>query len=166
MTQIKEPEVLASVLDNARQLTNFYLQNANDVDKERRFQINDFQTCNIYWILAHLTWAQDFLILRGVGNKGSGIGWLDDFGIGSEFPDKPKFAPYKEIVDNFNQIHQQSITLVKTIPVETLNEANNVGIKFSAGDSKRIIINHCIRHEGIHCGHLGWLLRMHGKKII
>ena len=163
---MKEPEILAQVLDNTRYLTKMYLFREKDIDKEKRFQINNFTTCSIHWIIAHLAWAENYLILKSVGKTGSGKGWFEHFEIGTEYPDKLNFPPFEETLETFNDIHEQSIKLLQELNEEELDKPNHTRLKFGTDDSKRIIINHCIRHEGVHCGHLGWLLRMNGKKFI
>ncbi|MCZ2356456.1 MAG: DinB family protein [Bacteroidia bacterium] len=165
MTANIESKTLANTLNNARQLTQFYLHHTKDVDVEKQFSIDNFTTNNIH-LVCHLAWAENFLILNGVGGKGIKKEWLQNFQIGSDYPDASKFPAYSESLETFDEIHKQSLELLNNLPDKELDNKNNVGLQFSIGDSKRIIINHCIRHEGVHCGHLGWLLRMHGKKII
>lgn len=161
-----ESKILANTLNSARQLTHFYLQHAKDIDADKRFTIADFTTHNISWLIAHLTWSENFLILKGVGNHGIDKEWFNYFHIGSEHPGKEKFPPFDETLSAFNNVHLLSIELLNNLPDNVLDEKNNVGLEFNNGDTKRILINHCIRHEGLHCGQLAWLLRMHGKKVI
>jgi hypothetical protein len=161
-----ESQILASVLDNSRSLTLFYLHHAEGLDKSKTFTLGDFRSNSIHWIVAHLAWAENHLILHGVGNQELNVTWFDLFKLGAPPPDLSQFPSYEETFQTLNLVHQKALELLKTTPDETLNSANHVGIKFGAGDSKRIIIQHAIRHEGAHAGHLGWLLRMHGLKII
>lgn len=166
MTARPEAQILAETLNSARQLTLFYLKNTDGLDKDKSFAIGEFNTNSIHWMVAHLAWAEDFLVLRGVGNRGLGLEWFEHFKLGSEYPDTSKFPSYEEAFDTLNRVHTQAMELLKTMDDGALEEPNHVGVKFGAGDSKRAIIHHCIRHEGIHCGHIGWLLRMHGRKVI
>lgn len=161
-----ESKILAGTLHNARQLTQFYLKHTQDVDVKQRFTLGDFTTNNIHWIVAHLAWAEDYLVLKGVGDLDSRVEWLRHFRIGSGYPDSSLFPAYEETLETFHDLHRQTITLLENLPDTALDEKNHVGLKFGSGDTKRSIINHSIRHEGMHCGHLGWLLRMHGKKVI
>jgi hypothetical protein len=166
MKELSEAKVLAELLDNARQLTLFYLEHSKDLDKAKSFLIGDYRTNSILWITAHLAWAEDYLILQGVGNKGLGKAWFKDFSIGSTPRENTESPSYEEIYQTFGKLHKSSLKILLNLSDEALDETNHVGLKFKAGDSKRIIVRHCIRHESAHCGKLGMLLRMHGKKII
>ncbi|RJP78381.1 MAG: DinB family protein [Candidatus Zixiibacteriota bacterium] len=166
MAETSPSQVLATVLDNTRALTLFYLHHAEDVDRARNFTVGGFKTNSIEWIVAHLAWAEDFLILRGVGNQGLDVPWFERFALGAEQADASAYPPFAEAVEILHRVHQRSLELLKTLPEAVLDHANHVGLEFGAGNSNRIVIQHCIRHEGAHAGHLGWLLRMHGKKVI
>ncbi|MCX6639040.1 MAG: DinB family protein [bacterium] len=161
-----EPQILAAVLDSSRQLTHFYLDELKDVDKSRTFKIGDFQTNNVHWIVAHLAWSEDTLILRGVGNDGIAVPWFELFRLGVPSPPLNEYPPFNETFDVLKQVHQATISLLNSLPTEALDQPNNFGRKIMGQDSKRILIHHCIRHEGVHCGHLGWLARLHGLKVI
>ena len=157
---------LAGALNSARQLTRFYLNQAKDLDVEQRFTVGEFTTNSIHWLIAHLGWAEDFLILKGVGNAGIEKPWFKHFELGSDYPAAADFPPYSEAIETFHEVHKSAMELLNDLPDSKLNEKNHIGVAFGAVDTKEAIINHCIRHESTHCGHLGWLLRMQGKKVI
>lgn len=166
MPTLSEPQILASVLDNTRALTLFYLHQVEEVDKSRCFTVGDFQTNSIHWIIAHLAWAEDALILRGVGHEGIAVPWFELFRLGAPCPPLNDYPPFCETLDVLKQVHQATLSFLNTLPAEALDQQNDFGRKIMGQDSKRILIHHCIRHEGCHAGHLGWLVRMHGKKVI
>ncbi|QQS30022.1 MAG: DinB family protein [Sphingobacteriales bacterium] len=162
-----ESAILADVLNSTRILTNYYLHKAQGLDFSKRFEVNGFTTNSIHWIVAHLAWAEYFLVLKAVGNHDSDVPeWFDLFSIGAPFPALEEMPSYEEAFQAFKDMHLQSLELIKSVQPEELDQPNHLGIKFGGSDSKRMIIHHCIRHEGTHTGHLGWLLRMHGNKVV
>lgn len=166
MKNASQGKLLASVLDDSRKLTLFYLKHAENLDKEKRFEIDGFRTCNIHWIIAHLSWAEDYLILRGLGNTNGCYDWLDRFGIGQDFPDNTSFPEFQYTLDCFNEVHKKSLCKLQEIADYTLDEPNSMGLRFGADNTKRKLVHHAIRHESVHCGHLGWLIRMLGSRVI
>lgn len=161
-----EGTILANVLDSTRQLTRFYLSKTADLDVSKRFEATGFTTNSIHWIVAHLAWAENFLILQAIGNTNSELPWFEKFGLGTAHPDRADMPPYEEALQSFNTIHQQCLEVIKPLNTAELDTPNHLGLKFGNNDSMRMIIQHAIRHEGTHAGHLGWLLRMHGKRIV
>jgi hypothetical protein len=158
--------LLADTLNSTRQLTMYYLNQLKDVDVKKRFEINGFKTNSVHWIVSHLAWSEDFLILLAVGNKSTNMSWFEKFKIGSPYPDEKDFPTLEESLLAFGKIHEESIELLRTMPENAIHEPNHVGLKFANQDTKKVIIQHCIRHEGTHCGHLGWLVKMHGGKTV
>jgi len=161
-----EPITLANMLDFTRQMTLFYLKQAGNVDKAKTFTIGDYTTNSIQWIIAHLAWAETYLILRGVGNHDYHKSWFELFAMGKPSPAANKFPAYKEVFSTFNQVHKTAIAIIRDLPDAALDEINHIDLKLAAGQAKRIVIMHCIRHENAHTGQIGILLRMHGKKVI
>ncbi len=161
-----EANTLADMLESSRQLSRYYLSFTAELDLDRRFMVHDFHTNSIHWIVAHMAWAQDFLILKGVGNKSMDLPWFEAFRIGKESPETEHYPPYAETLDAFNNVHTASIELIRTLTSEQLDMANHSELSFGPDNTKRAVIRHAIRHESMHCGHLSWLLRMHGRKVI
>jgi hypothetical protein len=161
-----EPQILAAMLDSTRQLTKFYLEELSDVDKLKSFSFGDFLTNNIQWIVAHITWAEDSLILRGIGNQGISVPWFELFRLGAPKPGLSEVPSYEDSLEKLDLVHQTSMTFLNSLSDATLDQPNHFGRKIMGEDSKRVLLRHCIRHEGVHCGQLSWLARMHGKQII
>ena len=162
-----EGAILADVLNSTRNLTNYYLHKSQGLDFSQRFEVNGFTTNSIHWIVAHLAWAEHYLILQAVGNSDAEVpAWLNLFGIGSTYPALEDMPPYEETLQVYNGIHLQCLELIKNLSADDLNAPNHSGIRFGSNDTKRMVIQHSIRHEGTHTGHLGWLLRMHGRKAV
>lgn len=161
-----EGAILAAAMDSARQLTRYYLHKSKDLDVSMRFEVNGFTTNSIHWVVAHLAWAQDFLILQSINNAGNNLPWFEKVSIGQPYPALAHLPPYEEALQAFNTIHEQCLELIRPLTADALNTTNLLGIKFGSDASMRMMIHHCIRHEGTHTGHLGWLLRMHGGRAV
>jgi uncharacterized damage-inducible protein DinB len=153
---------LAKTLHSARQMTKFYLSKTAGLDLQKRFDINGFETNSIHWIVAHLCWAEDALILQAVGNQTVKQDWFDKFSFGSTPPGKEVYPNYEEALKTLDDVHKRSLNMINGLTEAQLQETNHLGWEFGGSKTKETIIAHSIRHEGMHSGHLGWLLRMHG----
>jgi hypothetical protein len=47
-----------------------------------------------------------------------------------------------------------------------LDKDNPAGFGFGGDNSYRMMIQHAIRHEAIHAGHLSWLCKLHGIQTV
>lgn len=160
-------KVLAQTMDEARNLTRFYSRKLKGEDMDRVFEVNGFTTNSPYWILAHLCWAENMLLLQCMGHKGLDIPWLNDFKIGSSKGEKPANAPdLKEVLTALKDIHVAALELLSSMTDEELDEDNKLGVSFGENRSKRFIAMHAIRHEGTHLGQLSLIAKMYGKQTV
>ncbi|HAP01590.1 MAG TPA: hypothetical protein DCQ93_06670 [Bacteroidetes bacterium] len=164
LSNFSEAQSLADVFISSRNLTKYYLHKVKDADKKKRFSIGEWNTNSIHWIVSHLAWAENYLILDAVIGRKETVPWFQYFEIGSPYPEESKFPSYEEAVNTLDWIHEKSIAEIRNLSNQQLDEKNFAGIDFRDGDSKRKIIHHAIRHEGTHCGHLSWLAKLHGLK--
>jgi len=162
-----EAEILADTYENVRILTKWYLSKMKDVDMQKVFEVDGKKFNSAYWITAHLTWSEQFLLLLALGGKPLDIPWLDQFRIGAKFPDdKNGLPPIKQILDAWKEIHVAAMAHVRSLPDEVLNKDNPSGFGFGDDKSYRMMIHHAIRHESIHAGHLSWLCKLYGIKTV
>lgn len=160
-------KVLAQTMDEARNLTRFYSRKLKGEDMDRVFEVNGFTTNSPYWILAHLCWAENMLLLQCMGHKGLDIPWLNDFKIGSSKGEKPANAPdLKEVLTALKDIHAAALEQLSSMTDEELDEDNVLGVSFGENRSKRFIAMHAIRHEGTHLGQLSLIAKMYGKQTV
>lgn len=159
-----ESQVLAEVMGNTRNLTRFYLSKLKGKDEFHQFEIDGKKLNSIYWLVAHLTWAENMLILGALGGPALNLGWTKHFGIGSTMPDKEELPPFKEVLDAFKQVHETTMTFLSTVPNEELDKENPFGMGFGGDNSKRMMVHHCIRHEAQHIGHLSTLCKLFGEE--
>ena len=143
-----------------------YLNILKDTDPHRVFEIEDHKLNNMFWIIAHLSVTENFLLLRCTGGEVVKIPWARQFGLGSVPIPASECPPLDEVKNMFAEVHAKAIKHVATLDEAKLDEVNPVGFEFDNEKSVRAMIVHAIRHEGTHAGHLGWLCKLNGIKTI
>ncbi len=161
---MNQATLLADTLDFTRNLNKWYLSLLKETDMKQRFEVNGIQLNSAIWIVAHLTWAENFLVLQSTGGEADTTEWLTHFQLGSSYridmlPDT------KEVIQTMKRIHEKSLFHIQSLTDAQLDEPTLTGVSFGA-DTKRRVIQHAIRHEGTHSGHLGWLCKLQGIKAI
>ena len=144
-------QVYAEAFESIRNITKLYLSNVEDNFLRTRYEINGAKLNSAYWINAHLVWAEHYLIVRAVGNKNMDIPWLEQFGVGT-------------IADKATQ--ELDINILKSLPDEELGKPNHINASFDNEKTKDAVIKHCIRHEPMHAGHISWILKISGVKMV
>ena len=135
-----------------------------EVDMTKSFEYDGKEFNSAYWIVAHIAWAENMLLLRGTGGKRVRLPWLKSFEIGSKYEHTSEMPPIKEIIEGMKLIHETAKTHLKTLSVDDLDKPNTLDFEFMGDKTIRMIIQHAARHEASHAGHLGWLCKMHGVK--
>ncbi|MBK6836171.1 MAG: DinB family protein [Bacteroidetes bacterium] len=161
-----ESEYLAGLVNNNRVLAYFYLESMNKSNWYQRFTVNGQEINSVAWNLAHMAWAQNYLILVATGNNSVNIKWFDLFKIGSPPAPLELYPNQQDIMTAFESIHQLALHQINQMKEEEFDEPNLINLKFKNGSSKRLAIHHHLRHEGSHIGHLALLAKMHGVKTI
>ena len=160
-------KVLATMMDEQRNLTRFYLSKLKDEDMYREFEVNGYTTNSPYWILAHLCWAENILTIQSLGGKGVDTPWLNDFKIHSPKGEKPASQPsLEEVLTAFKQIHVAALETISSLTDSELDQENSLGLAFGDNKSKRFMAMHAVRHEGTHCGQLSLIAKMYGKATV
>ena len=162
-----QAQLLADTFDKTRQLSKFYLSKLKEVNAEETIVLNGYETNSIYWIAAHLIWAEDYLAIIETGGKSIAAEWVKKFAINTdgELPDnRPDF---KTVLDEMKRVHEAAMNHINTLSDEQLDEQNTTGFHFGDGNAtKRMMLQHCIRHEGTHLGQLSLLAKIYGKQTI
>jgi hypothetical protein len=163
-----EAKVLAETMHDVRRLTIFYFKQLENVDVFQRFPIGDSGAYfnSAYWIMAHLAVTENFLLLHSIGGERLPIPWARLFGIGSS-GDNPENGPgLDEILKVQKEVHKTAIDFISSLSDGDLMLPSVNGFAFGSEDTRAAVIRHAIRHEGVHTGHLSWLCRLHGIKVI
>ena len=161
-----ETQTLVETLNLTRDLTRYYLSKLKGQDIHKVFEVEGKQLNSILWLIAHITVSQNWLLLVCTGGNRVKIPWARQFGMGSEIPKAEDCPPFEEVLSYFKQVHEESMNFISTLSDEQLGEPTTNGINFGGEDSKRAIIKHAIRHEGVHAGHLSWLCKLFDVKTI
>ena len=164
--QVTTGKVLSDTFATARQLTRYYLSKLREVDPHVRHSFNGIELNSTYWLVAHLIWAEDYLLLRALGHPGTGIEWLDQFKVGSDPKAVTLDVPFKELLDLQKEVHQTTLAHLASMTEEQFAEENSLGIRFGEETGKRYLAMHGIRHEATHTGHLGIIAKVEGGKTI
>ena len=119
----------------------------------------------VIWEIGHLANSENFLGTYLTGGKGLKFDWAPLFGIGVTPPSKENYPAYTEIWSTFNEVHKNTINHISSLTDEQL-DALLLGWSLLWLPDVRGAIQHCLRHEGTHIGHLGWLANMHAIKTV
>ena len=161
-----EAAVLADTLQKTRDLTRWYFSLLKNADPYHQPEINGVKLNSIAWLGAHLVWAEDFLVLRGTGGEGTGIEWLEHYKLGSDGSLHTAQPDMKEILDALKLVHEKATAHLLSLTDEEINQENPYGISFSGTSTKKMLVQHCIRHEAMHTGHLSWLCKLNSVKAV
>ena len=159
-------QTLIKTYEMARNLSKFYMSKLDGIDVKKIYEINGVRLNTAYWLAAHLTWTEHFLLIEGVGGNSMGIEWLNDFAFGSD-PDSVKNEPsYEEILTRREEVHKKAMEILNSLSDDQLEEENNIGANFSGSTTKGTVIMHAIRHEPMHIGQISWILKLNGVKMV
>lgn len=159
-----QTNLLADIIESTRDLVTFYTRNVPRENWHRHFEMENKKFNSIAWQMAHLAWAQNFLILKTTGGPVIEKDWFEDFAMGK--PSATILPILEEIEETLHEVHTRSVNHVRQMKDEELSEPNAVGMKLKMGSTKKAVIMHHIRHEGTHIGQLAWLAKMHDVKTI
>lgn len=159
-----EAQILAEVLIKTRELTRWYLLKLKDVDVYKSFMVEGKKFNPVIWEIGHMANSENFLLLYLTHGKGLRFEWAKLFGIGVTPPKKENYPPYDELWKAFQDVHEYAINHISSLTEEELDAPSR--IEFAGVTTVREAIQHGIRHEGTHIGHLGWLCKMHDVKTV
>lgn len=161
-----ESRTLAETYKNARGLTKFYFYKLRNEDITKEFEINGIRLNSASWLMTHLVWAEYFLLVEGLSGEKNYEPWMREVQFGTNPADRKNIPSIDEVLNKMEEVHALAQDKITALTSEELNKPNLVSLTFAGGDSKRNIINHAIRHEASHSGHLGWLCKLFGIKTI
>jgi len=161
-----EAKILSNAFQKARDMTRWYLSMLKTADPRKNWEVNGVKLNSILWLSSHLAWAEQELLLVHTGGKKTGIDWLDHYELESGGTVHNDTHDMRAAIDAMKLVHEKAMQHLLTINDEKMGEENINGVSFGAEKTNRILVQHAIRHEGIHCGHLGWLCKINGVKTI
>lgn len=161
-----QAQTLANMHQKVRDLTLWYLSLLKEADPYRVFECNGEKFNSTYWLTAHLTWAQNFLVLQATGGSAVEAPWLDHYRLGCDGTLHESAPSMKDAIQLLKAVHVQAIAHIGSLTEEHLDKPNLLGFGFGGDNSNRMMIQHCIRHEAMHAGHLSWLCKINGIKSV
>lgn len=162
----KEALILSDTFQKTRDLTRWYLSLLKESDPYMRWEINGTRLNSIIWLASHITWAENFLILRGTGGEPVTIDWLDHYNIKSTGDVHHANHDMKIVMATMKEVHEKTMAHVITLSDETMDAENIHGFGFGGIKTNRILVQHAIRHEAMHTGHLSWLCKINKAETI
>lgn len=121
-----------------------------------QIEVGDKKLNSVYWICAHLVWSEWFLINYAMLGEEAHYPWVKDFEYGSSSEQQDGWPSFEEVRRVLDEYHEKTLEVMKN--VSDIDAEVTLGPKWTS--PKRDINIHCIRHEGIHAGHLGWLAKL------
>lgn len=161
-----EAALLGDTFQKVRDLTKWYFSLVKDADPYHQWEVNGQKLNSIAWLAAHLVWAEDFLIVRATGGRGLGLEWLEHYKLGSDGSLHEEKPDMKTLLTLLKQGHENATTHLLSLSNEKLEEENSFGFGFGGVKTNRMMIQHCIRHEAMHTGHLSWLCKINGTESV
>ncbi len=162
---VSQAQLLAEVFEETRKLTRFYLSKIDPDWAEWRPVADGVPLNSAYWLVAHLAWAENALILQSLGGQGVDIPWLKHYALGCDGKLHDNRPSFSELLQELDRVHQQAMQQARALTDEQLDEpASDSEIQWRG--SKRKVFYHAIRHEGTHVGHFGWLCKIKGVETI
>ena len=161
-----EAALLAGTFQKVRDLTKWYFSLLKDADPYHQWEVNGQKLNSVAWLAAHLGWAEDFLIVRATGGKGLGLEWLEHYKLGSDGTLHEEKPDIKNLLSLLKQVHENATAHLLAFTDEQLEQENPVGFGFGGDKTNRMMIQHCIRHEAMHTGHLSWLCKINGAQSV
>jgi hypothetical protein len=138
-----------------------------DFDPKRVFTVADQRLNSVYWLTAHIAWAQNNLVLRPIGAPNPELQWLKLFGLGKAPEEGETQGPaWSEVQAGFVRVHELALVHLQQLDPEVLSQPNPLNWNWRGQGDVRTALRHHIAHEGMHTGHLSWLCKLHGVKLI
>ena len=158
--------LLADTYEMAYGLVRFYNSNLKEADPNKQWEVNGNKLNSIAWINSHLCWSENFLLIKCTGGISPEIPGREHDSFGSNGTLHDNKVDMKTILADRKIIHEAAMKHIRGLSDEQLEQENLLGISFGSSKSIRSIIQHAIRHEGTHAGHLGWLCKIIGAKTV
>jgi len=156
----KEALILSDMFQKTRDLTRWYLSLLKESDPFKRWEVNGTRLNSVLWLASHITWAENFLLLKGTGGEPVVLDWLENYNIKSSGDLHHAEHNMKTVMAAMKEVHEKAMAHVLTLSDEEMEAENFIGFGFGGVKTNRIMVNHAIRHEAMHTGHLSWLCKI------
>ena len=162
----KEAIVLNDTFQKTRDLTRWYLSLLKDSDPYKHWEINGTSLNSVIWVASHIAWAENFLVLKGTGGEALEIDWLEHYNISSDGKLHHPEHDMKTVMATMKAVHEKASAHLLTLSDDEMEAENGVGFGFGGIKTNRILVQHAIRHEAMHTGHLSWLCKINKVQTV
>ena len=162
----KEALVLSDTFQKTRDLTRWYLSLLKESDPHKRWEVNGMRLNSVLWLASHITWAENFLLIRGTGGEPVALDWIDNYSIKSSGEIHHAEHNMKTVMTAMKEVHEKAMAHVLRLTDEVMEAENAVGFGFGGIKTNRMLVTHAIRHEAMHTGHLSWLCKINKVESI
>lgn len=169
MSAKSECNSLADTFETVRALSKSFISKIDEKDIHESIVINGKEMNSPYWIVAHLAWAEAFLILATLGAEESPeeeekYDWLNEYGFGTKPAEVKTKPPLSEVIEAMDYIHERAMKHLRSLDDAFLDEKNKFNMTFGGKKDNRIAVHHAIRHEPMHIGQLTWFMKSKGME--
>lgn len=164
--QHHDANLLADAFEATHAMTRYYTSFLKAADPFKVWEVNGQKLNSLAWLIGHLCWAEDTLILKATGGERFECSWLKHYVIGSDGTIHDPNISFKELLDTRKALHEKAMSHIRTLTNEDLEKENIFGWEFVGSKTVRGIIQHATRHEAMHTGHISWLAKINGIKAV
>lgn len=161
-----EAHFLADMMRHAHDITQSHIRKLESVDLHKRFNVEGKELNSAYWLFAHMTVSQNWLILRGTNGPFQKFSWAKLFNLGTKPPPIEDCPPFEEVKSKLEEIQRLSLEHVSALDENALGSPHNAMMQLPGSNTMREIIKFQVRHESMHNGQLSWLCKLHGIKTL
>ena len=161
-----EALVLHDTFQKTRDLTRWYLSLLKNSDPLKQWEVNGQRLNSVIWLASHIAWAENFLILKGTGGQLVELDWIEHYNIRSKGDLHHADHNMKTVMDAMKEVHEKAMAQLLTVTNEDMDAENTLGFGFGGIKTKRILVQHAIRHEAMHTGHLSWLCKINKVETV
>jgi hypothetical protein len=117
--------------------------------------------------MAHLAWAENYLVVEMTGGKSVAPHWMNHYSLGSDGSVHEGHGSFKELLDDVKVVHEKCMQYLATLSDEDMAKENAGKFQFGDGDATcRFSVQHAIRHEALHTGHLSLIAKLNKQKTV
>lgn len=157
-----ETQVLARMVERAREQTLYYLHKLEGQDPHHRPLADGVPLNSAFWIVAHLAVTENWLLHRGTGGELLRFTWAKHFNMGVPPPDAGSLPAWDEVLATFHEVHRRAMDRVQQLSEAELEAPHQALLKLGGAEQVRDVVMHAIRHEALHAGQLAWHARIRG----
>lgn len=161
-----EAQTLAALMDQSHKAVLDVVERLEGQDLHHRSKAGGKELNSVFWILAHLTGSQNWLVLRGSQGPFRKYSWAKHFGMGSSGSAPPDSPTLEEVLTTYEAVHSAAMAHVSALSEAELSAPHQALMVLKAGTDVRTVLKHHILHESGHCGQLNLLCSLYGAPTI